>query len=301
MSMPIPAPAPAPEDFSHRHALIDGVRVHYLLGGRVDAPALVLLAGFPESGYAWRRVAPLLAPHYRVLVPDLPGQGDSDRPLEGYDTASLATTVHALVRRLGLRRHAMAGHDVGAWVAYAYAGMFAEDVAALALIDAGIPGATLPDALPIAPETAWKTWHFAFHALPDLPEALLGGRERLYLEWFLKRKAADPGTFSDADIDEYLRGFAAPGALRAGLGYYRAAARSAAQNRQRARAGKLPVPLLAVSADQGSIPDMATPLRAFFERVEGATLADCGHYVPEEQPQALAERLSRFLHAHLDA
>ncbi|WP_434213290.1 alpha/beta fold hydrolase [[Pseudomonas] boreopolis] len=290
-----------PEGFVHRHALVDGLRLHYVEGGRADAPPLLLLAGFPESWYAWRHVLPLLAPHHRLLAPDLPGQGDSDRPLEGYDTAALANALHALVRKLGWGRHAVVGHDVGAWVAYAYAGMFAADVERLALIDAGIPGATLPDALPSAPEVAWKTWHFAFHALPDLPEALLAGRERLYLEWFLKRKAADPGTFSAADIDEYLRGFAGMGALRAGLGYYRAAGRSAEQNRERARAGKLAVPLLAISADQGSIRDMAAPLRACFEHVEAATIADCGHYVPEEQPGALAGLLRDFLERPLGA
>lgn len=291
----VPHPACAPEGFVHRYALVDGVRLHYVEGGRDHAPPLLLLSGFPESWYAWRRVLPLLAPHYRLIAVDLPGQGDSDRPLEGYDTEALAASLHDLMQQLGWPAHAVVAHDVGAWVAYAYAGMFPARVECLALIDAGIPGATLPEFLPSAPQTAWKTWHFAFHALPDLPELLLRGRERAYLSWFLQRKAADPTAFSAADIDEYLRSFAGPGGLRAGLGYYRAAARSAAQNRERARRGKLTMPLLAISADQGSIPDMATPLQAFFQRVQAATVSDCGHYVPEEQPELLAGLVHAFL------
>ncbi|MFC6841610.1 alpha/beta fold hydrolase [Xanthomonas theicola] len=292
-----PERACAPEGFAHRHASIDGVRLHYVEGGRADAPPLLLLAGFPQSWYAWRRVLPLLAPHYRLIAPDLPGQGDSDRPAEGYDTAALAASLHGLMQRIGWPPHAVVAHDVGAWVAYAYAGMFPDRVERLALLDAGIPGATLPEALSTAPQTAWKTWHFAFHALPDLPEMLVSGRERGYLQWFLQRKAADPGVFDAAAIDEYLRTFAGPGGLRAGFGYYRAAARSAAQNRERARSGKLAMPLLAISAEHGSIRDMATPLRAHFERVQAASIADCGHYVPEEQPQVLAGLLRDFLQA----
>ena len=86
-----------------------------------------------------------------------------------------------------------------------------------ALLDAGIPGITLPDALPATPEKAWKTWHFAFHLLPDLPEALISGREEIYLEWFLRRKTASPMAFSDADIARYVRLMQQNGALRAGL------------------------------------------------------------------------------------
>lgn len=127
-----------------------------------------------------------------------------------------------------------------------------------------------------------------------IDSALLVFRERGYLEWFLRRKAANPLTFSEADLDEYLRIFTREGGLRAGLAYYRAAALSAAQNRALSERGKLSVPVLALSADQGSIPDMASPLRAFAERVDGCLIPRCGHFQPEEQPQAVADALSGF-------
>ena len=258
---------------------------------------MVLLAGFPESWFAWRKLMPLLGPVYRIIAPDLPGQGDSDRPLGGYDTQTLATKVHGLLQQLGIGQYALVAHDVGAWVAYPYAALFGDEVRRLVLMDAGIPGITLPDALPTAPDRAWRTWHFAFHSLPDLPEMLIAGREPAYLDWFLRRKTANPDTFSDADIAEYLRTFVKEGGLRAGLAYYRAATLSAQQNRELNAKAKLQMPVLALGSDQGSIADMASPLKAFAEDVHGAVITNCGHFLPEEQPAAVAEELIAFLGA----
>ena len=285
------------EGFEHRFETVGGVRLHYVTGGKPDGEVVVLLAGFPESWFAWRKLMPLLSPAYRIIAPDLPGQGDSDRPLGGYDTQTLATSVHGLLLRLSIGQYSLVAHDVGAWVAYPYAALFGNEVRRLVLMDAGIPGITLPDALPTAPDRAWRTWHFAFHSLPDLPEMLIAGREPAYLDWFLRRKTANPETFSDADIAEYLRTFVKDGGLRAGLAYYRAATLSAQQNRELSAKAKLQMPVLALGSDQGSIADMASPLKAFAENVHGAVIANCGHFLPEEQPAAVAEQLIAFLGA----
>lgn len=291
---PASRPEPALDGFLHQFRTVDGVRLHYVAGGKPDGDTIVLLAGFPESWYAWRKVMPLLAQHYRIIALDLPGQGDSDRPVEGYDTKALALMVHGLLQQIGIPRYFMAAHDVGAWVAYPYAALFGDEVRRLVLLDAGIPGISLPDALPTAPHRAWRTWHFGFHAVPDLPETLIAGKEREYLEWFLRRKAANPESFSDADLDEYLRIFKKEGGLRAGLAYYRAADLSARQNRELAAQGKLKMPVLALGADQGSIVDMAAALRPFAEEVHGGTIAFCGHFLPEEQPTRIAQEFMAF-------
>jgi microsomal epoxide hydrolase len=279
--------------FEHRFATVGGVRLHFVSGGKADGDVVVLLAGFPESWFAWRKVMPLLANTFKVIAPDLPGQGDSDRPAAGYDTKTLATTVHGLLEQLGTKRYFLAGHDVGAWVAYPYAALFGDEVLGLALLDAGIPGVTLPDALPTDPERAWRTWHFAFHAIPDLPELLITGREREYLNWFLRRKAANPEAFSEADVDEYLRVFKKAGGLRAGLTYYREASLSAQQNRELSTTGKLSPPVLALGGDQGWV-DMVSPLRPLAEDVEGGAITSCGHFLPEEQPTVVARELVTF-------
>jgi microsomal epoxide hydrolase len=291
---PASRPEPTLAGFEHRFATVGGVRLHFVSGGKEDGDVVVLFAGFPESWFAWRKVMTLLTPTYKVIAPDLPGQGDSDRPAAGYDTKTLATTVHGLLEQLGTKRYFLAGHDLGAWVAYSCAALFGDEVRGLALLDAGIPGVTLPDALPIAPERAWRTWHFAFHAIPDLPELLITGREREYLDWFLRRKAANPEAFSEADVDEYLRVFKKSGGLRAGLAYYREAALSAKQNRELRAAEKLRPPVLALGGDQGYNVDMVAPLRAFAHDVQGGAITFCGHFLPEEQPAALARELIAF-------
>jgi len=280
--------------FAHYYATVEGVRLHYVKGGNPQGKVLLLLAGFPQSWYAWRQVMARLADRYLIIAPDLPGQGDSDKPQFGYDTLALAGKVQGLMQKLGMDRYYLAAHDVGAWVAWPYAMRYSQQVVRLALLDAGIPGITLPDALPVTPDTAWKTWHFAFHLLPDLPEALIAGREEIYLEWFLRRKTASPEAISDDDMSEYLRLLTQNGALRAGLAPYREVATSATQNRALREEGKLTLPLLAISADQGSIADMAVPLRQFADNVTGITIEHSGHFIPDEQPQALAEALASF-------
>jgi pimeloyl-ACP methyl ester carboxylesterase len=285
---------PAPTGFAHRFATVNGLRFHYVTGGSEDHRVVVLLAGFPESWYAWRHVMPSLSERFRVVAIDLPGQGDTDHPLDGYDTQTLAQRIHGLIEHLGLRRYCLASHDVGAWVGFPYGLMFHSEIEALVLMDAGIPGITLPDMLPSAPDKAWKTWHFAFHAVPDLPELLIEGRERAYLEWFFRHKTFDPTCYGEEEIEEYLRIFRAPGGVRAGLAYYRAAGRSAEQNRSLTRDNKLRMPVLGLSADHGSIPDVAAAIAPFAANLRGETIANCGHFQPEEQPEAVADALSRF-------
>ncbi|MCL2428732.1 MAG: alpha/beta fold hydrolase, partial [Alphaproteobacteria bacterium] len=139
---------PAPEGFEHKFATVKGLRFHYVAGGTEKQRTIVLLAGFPESWYAWRNVMPLLERHFRVVAVDLPGQGDSDRPLDGYDTQTVAQRVHGLLDHLDTKQYCLAAHDVGAWVAFPYAYLFGDEVQGLTLMDAGIPGITLPDMLP---------------------------------------------------------------------------------------------------------------------------------------------------------
>lgn len=283
-----------PAGFSHHYGNVAGVRLHYVAGGNPQGETLVLLAGFPESWYSWRKVMPALAERYWVIAPDLPGQGDSDKPLEGYDTQSLANAIHALLQQLNVTDYYLAAHDVGAWVAFPYAALYGDEIKKLAILDAGIPGITLPDSLPHSGDRSWRTWHFAFHAIADLPEALIAGKERIYLDWFLRRKTAAPDAFSEADINEYLRTFTQSGAVRAGLAYYRALGLSARQNAHFKTLGKLNTPVMAISAEHGSIADMATPLRPYFTHVEGTMIEKSGHFLQEEQPQAVIDTFKRF-------
>ena len=195
---------------SHHHAKLDGVTLHYVVSGR--GPAVVLLHGWPQTWYEWRHIIPALAERYTVIAPDLRGLGDSSRPETGYDKKTVANDVWQLVNgKLGHERFFVVGHDWGGPTAYALAAAHPEAVTRLAILDVVIPG----DGGDFS--QGGRRWHHQFHLTPDLPEALTEGRERLYLSWFYRTFGHRPDAISEADIDEYLRTYTQPGAMRAGL------------------------------------------------------------------------------------
>ncbi|MGW7534053.1 alpha/beta fold hydrolase [Amycolatopsis sp. NPDC054798] len=288
-------PLPDLAGFTHRWVDAEGVRLHAVEGGRTDGPALVLLAGFPQTWWAWRKAMPGLAERFRVIAIDLPGQGHSDRPHDSYDTHTVASRVQAAVSALDVPKYWLAAHDIGAWVAFSLALKHEERLHGVALLDAGIPGITLPDSIPTDPDRAWKTWHFAFHLVPDLPETLLAGREREYVDWFLNVKALSPDTFDSVEVDHYAAAIAAEGGLRASLAYYRDAAESARKNRAALDRQRLTVPVLGISSSHGSIPDMAVSLSPWADNTTGVVIPDSGHFIPDEQPGAVVDALTAFI------
>jgi pimeloyl-ACP methyl ester carboxylesterase len=162
------------------------------------------------------------------------------------------------------------------------------------LLDGNIPGVTLQPNLTLGPDN-WRNWHFLFNPIPDLPEALLQGRERILIEWFFSRKTANPAaTFTREDIDEYERVYASLGGMRGMLGYYRAVLEDMEQNAELATR-KLRIPVLAFGGDAGSAPDLYERLQPFCADIRGGLIRDSGHYIPEEQPQAIAHEIIAFL------
>ena len=281
--------------FTHRWVEGDGVRLHVVEGDRSAGPAVVLLAGFPQTWWAWRTVMPALAERFHVIAVDLPGQGHSERPHGSYDTHTVAAHVQAALSALDVPTYWLVAHDIGAWVAFSLALKYEEHLHGVALLDAGIPGITLPESVPLDPERAWKTWHFAFHLVPELPETPLTGRERDYVDWFLRAKTLSPDTFDGAEVDQYAAAIAAEGGLRASLAYYRDAPRSARANRAALAGGRLTAPVLGTSRPHGAIPDMAASLGPWAENTTGVVIPEAGHFIPDEQPGAVVQALTAFL------
>jgi pimeloyl-ACP methyl ester carboxylesterase len=203
----------------HGYADIHGVRLHYLTAGK--GPPVVLLHGCPETSYAWRHVIPRLAPHASLVVPDLRGLGFSSRPTSGYEKHVIAADVAALMKMLGHGRYAVVGHDMGAVVAYALAATERATVSGLTAIDVMLPGAGFEEAM-LDFTKGQGLWHYPFSMARDIPEMLVAGKERAYLSHFYAGASANPDAISPADIDEYLRSYAAPGGMRAYFEYYRA-------------------------------------------------------------------------------
>ena len=130
--------------FSHHTASVNGIQLHYVIGGQGDP--VVLLHGWPETWYAWHKVMPALAKNYTVIAPDLRGLGDSSKPLTGYDGKTLAEDIHQLVTQLGFKSIFLVGHDIGSFVVYPYAAEHPTEVRRLVVMDVPPPFRFLPSA-----------------------------------------------------------------------------------------------------------------------------------------------------------
>lgn len=272
----------------HHHADLGDVRLHYVTAG--SGFPVVLLHGWPQSWYEWRNVMPGLTERFRVIAPDLRGLGDSSRPADGYDKKTIAADIWQLVHhRLGLDSFYLVGHDWGGPVAYALAAAHPDAVRRLAILDVTIPGDGSPNM-----SQGGRRWHHAFHQTLDLPEALIAGREDIYFGWFYQHYGARP--LDPRDVAEYLRVYRQPGALRAGFAYYRAIPTDIADNQATAAGFKLPMPVLALGGDRswGRRTEVAESLRRLAVDVQGGVIENCGHWIPEEQPEELLQRLLAF-------
>ena len=259
------------------------LRLRVRVAGR--GPALVLLHGFPQTSTCWRRVLPDLARTHTVIAPDLRGLGDSDRPSAGYDKVSASRDVLGLLDRLEIDRAAVVGHDLGGWVAYPLAAHHPDRVTHLALLEAVVPGHGLESQIA-------QFWHFGFHAAPDVPEALVTGRERLYLDHFFGLATYDRTAITADDVDEYVRCYSAPGALRAAFSYYRTLRQDAEDNSGLPR---LTMPVLALGGQYAQADEVVESARRVADDVTGGTVPECGHWIPDERPDHLVDELHRLL------
>jgi len=188
----------------------DGVSLAVHVEG--EGTPVVLLHGFPDSSYLWRKQAPALADAgFRVVAPDLRGFGESDRPQEvdGYRITTLAADVVAILDALGIVRAHVVGHDWGAALAWVLAGLHPDRVDRLVAMSVGHPN-TARDASVEQREKSWYVLWFQFEGLAE--EVLPRDDWKLLREWIR----------GNGDLERYVQDLARPGALRAGLNWYRA-------------------------------------------------------------------------------
>ncbi|ADP18622.1 alpha/beta hydrolase fold family protein 14 [Achromobacter xylosoxidans A8] len=276
--------------FAHQYVLVDGHRIHCATAG-AGTPVL-LIPGWPQTWYTWRHVMAALAQAgYMAIAVDPPGTGDSDRPASGYDTGAIAATLHQLMAQLGHARYQVVGHDIGMWVAYALASDFPQAVSRLALTEAVIPGLAPAPTIFAPPQENIFLWHFMFNQLHDLPETLIAGREKAYLT-FMFDKWSHRRDRVAAEV--YIDAYAAPGGLRGGFAYYRAIPETIRQNTLRAKR-MLEMPTLAIGAEHATRDAPLVTMRGNARNLQGAIIADCGHFVTEECHEAFLEHLLPFL------
>ena len=276
--------------FSHHTTTVNGIQLHYVIGGQGEP--IVLLHGWPETWYAWHKVMPALAKNYTVIAPDLRGLGDSSKPPTGYDGKTVAEDIHQLVTQLGFKSIFLVGHDIGVLIAYPYAAAHPTEVKGLAVWEAPVPGFLPPGRPPL--------WWIPFHQTPDVPEALVEGKEKEYLSWFYQHLAYDPAALTQEAINEYVSHYSAPGGMRGGFEYYRAIPLDAMQNQNYSK-NNLTMPVLTLQG--GYIPlfggnitmsSIEYGMRQLAENVTSITVPNSGHWIAEEQPNVVVKLLNNF-------
>jgi pimeloyl-ACP methyl ester carboxylesterase len=273
--------------FSTRSVVIDGGSVSVTVGG--SGPPVLLIHGYAETSRMWKPLAQVLAPHFTVIAPDLPGIGDSSIPTNGIDMKTSAERVHAAVHSLGYAKVRVVGHDIGLMVAYAYAALYPQEVAKLALMDAFLPGVAGWEAVYNNP----GIWHFRFYGAT--PEALVNGRERIYFEHFWNDFAADKThSIPEADRRAYAQAYARPGRMAAGFAYFASFPKTAVDFAELAKT-RLAMPVLSIGGDKANGVALGAQAKLVATDVTVVVLKDTGHWILEERRDQTIDALTRFL------
>ncbi|HEV8247286.1 MAG TPA: alpha/beta fold hydrolase [Polyangiaceae bacterium] len=253
-----------------------------------EGEPVLLLHGFPELWFAWRRMlVGLAASGFRAIAPDLRGYGSSDKPrgIEPYRVSAVLGDLRTLIRERCGGSASLVAHDWGGTLAYCLASESPELVTRLTILNAAQPerlGAML-----LSSTQLFRSWYIFAFQLPVLPEWFL--QQRAVMDAILRGSAARPDTFSDDDILRYHAALLVPHAAESAVNYYRASFRwpvSAVR--------PLEAPTLVIWGDRDAALDqrLLDGLEAFVPKVRIEHVPNAGHFVHHEQPE-LVERLVR--------
>jgi haloacetate dehalogenase len=270
----------------------DGARLNVRRGG--SGPPLLLLHGHPRTHATWHRVAPLLAPHFTVVCPDLPGFGRSSLPADAPDHANASKRAKALallslMRRLGFPRFALAGHDRGSYTAFRLAMDHPEAVSGLAILD-GVPILEAPERADARFAARW--WHWFFFAQPEKPErAILADP----LAWY----GGSPDAMGPEAFSDFRDAVTDPRVVHGMLEDYRAglAIDHLHDAQDRAAGRRVACPTLVLWSLRDDLPelygDVLAVWRPWTTELQGHGI-DSGHHMAEEAPDELAGALAAF-------
>jgi pimeloyl-ACP methyl ester carboxylesterase len=262
--------------------------------GPPGGPPVVLLHGFPELWYGWRRqIGPLAAAGHRVIAPDQRGYNTSDKPegVAAYRVDTLAADVVGLLDALGLERAAIVGHDWGAVVAWWLALAHPERVSRLAILNVPHP-LVMRRHLLRSPRQMLRSWYVFFFQIPGLPERFLARDGFASLARAVR--GGRRGTCTDGDLVVYREAWAQPGALTAMVNWYRGALRSGGTRLPRLRVG-VPTLVLWGARDRFLGREMAAPSAALCDDGRLELFETATHWLQHDEAEAVNDRLVRFL------
>lgn len=279
------SPANPPANFKHQTTHVNGVNIHYVIGGKGEL--LVLVHGFGQNWYMWNRILPELSKHFTVIAPDLRGVGESDKPATGYDKKTMANDIHELVKKLGYNNINLAGHDIGLMVAYAYAAQFPTEVKKVALMDALLPGIE-----PVWSQVSASAWWFGFFSWPA-SGSIVSGKEREFLTNFWPMVGHVQNPFTKEETDEFIRAYAVKGAVAGSFRWFGAFPQDGKDNVEFAKQ-KLTMPLLAMGGEYFAAAFLKDHSGLVATQVTEVKIAGSGHWVVQENTAQVQEALLDF-------
>jgi haloacetate dehalogenase len=283
------------EGFTRKQIKTQETRINLVQGG--SGNPILLLHGYPETHVCWHRVAPSLAERFTVVCPDLRGFGDSEKPPSdpehlAYSKRVMAQDQVEVMQSLGFHRFAVAGHDRGARVAHRMALDHAENITRLVLLDI-IPTRTAFANVDKDMATGTFNWFFSIQP-DDLPERLIGAEPAFYLQWILDHWSGKQGALAAGAVAEYLRCFDTD-SIRATNEEFRAAATIDLLHDEADQERKISCPTLVLwSVTSWTKFDVLEIWKSHAQNGRGVAF-DCGHFLPEEDPEQTAAELLRFL------
>ncbi len=288
---------PIPAGFTGAYRIVDGVRLHYVQGGR--GPLVLLVHGFGQSWYEWHQLMPLLARDHTVVAVELPGLGLSGPP-RSYAGQDVAVTLYKFAK--GLSPDApfdLVAHDIGIWNTYPMAVAHQSDIRRLVYMEAPIPDRSIYSFPAFTPQGESTVWHFSFFAADEqLPETLITGHETFFFSHFILHHATNKAVFTPELLGMYGRSYAKPQTLHAAMEYYRALNETARRD-EPLFATKLSMPILAIGGggEGGLKTALADQLKKYAVGADTHILPNCGHWLPEECPADVNRLVVGFLAA----
>lgn len=283
--------SPVIAGITHHSAMVNGTDLHYVAAGQTGS-AILLVHGFPETWWTFRKLIPLLAEKHRVFAADLRGFGDSGNELSDHDSQTLAEDLHRFIEGLGVAPVHLTGQDVSGATVFRLAVTHPKDVRSLTAIEMGLAGFGLEG---LADVTHGGAWHIGVLAAPGIAEMLLTGREREFLgQYTFPALSATPGAIGESDIDEFVRTYSRPNAWRGATGLYRSMLEEGEELKAFAEQPGLNVPVLAIGGGGGAF-TVSTMTRAAKSEVRSVQLDGVGHYVAMEAPERLADAVLEFI------
>jgi pimeloyl-ACP methyl ester carboxylesterase len=303
------------ESWTHGFAEVEpDVRLHYVSQGPEDGPLMVLLHGFPEFWFSWRHQIPVMAEAgYRVIAPDMRGYNESDKPkgVKRYAIDRLSADVMELIRHFGRESAVIVAHDWGGGVAWQFALQYPDATDRLIVMNAPHPAAfarELGKGKRPNLRQLRRSWYMFFFQIPWLPEFVLLRNPGRFIESAFRGRSIRKDAFSDDDIAAYTEAVSKPGALSAGINYYRAALRGPLLNPfnkpppMEELIIRVPTLLIWGEQDHALGIELTHDLEAYFEApFEIHYVPDTSHWVQQEQPEDCSEATLDFLARHASA